>query len=243
MNSSRKALIERLIELINSNEIGANGKLPSERDLALQLNVSRTMLREALVALETLGVLEMRGKEGIVLIATTSDDIKNIASRTNAWPLEVIAEIMQIRLLLEPNIIAFAAANRTEADIQKLRHCLEELSRSDEAQKPGEAAYWNTVLHASILSITKNNILCAFYQHIFERMQEACRLLRIEIMGTTPEFTKAILNQHYDIVETIVNEDQERARQICKEHILHTIRGLKQSSQIFPLSGLLTKYI
>lgn len=239
VNANRKALIDRLIELIKSNEIVSDGKLPSERDLAVQLRVSRTMLREALISLESLGVIEMRGKEGIVLITRTSDDIRNIVGRTNAWPFEEIAEIMQFRLLLEPGIVAFAAVNRTEADIQKLRHCLDELYRADEAKKANEAAYWNTALHASILKITNNNLLFSFYQHIFERMQECCHRLRIEIMGTAPEYAKIVLRQHFDIVDAIVNKDPEKGARVSKEHLLHTIARLRQSNQIIPLTSLL----
>jgi GntR family transcriptional repressor for pyruvate dehydrogenase complex len=240
LNSSRKALIERIIELIKTNEIVTEGKLPSERDLAVQLGVSRTMLREALISLETLGVIEMRGKEGIALINATSEDIKQIVRRTNAWPFEEISEIMQIRLLVEPNVVAFAAANRTDEDIKKLKHCLEELFRADAEKKAEEAAYWNTVLHAAILKIANNNILFSFYQHIFQRMQESCRMLRIEIMGNTPEFTKIILQQHFDMVEAIISQDQEKGRQVCKDHILHTISGLRQSSQIIAFSRFLS---
>jgi len=239
LNSSRKTLIERIIEMIKSNEIFTEGKLPSERDLAVQLGVSRTMLREALISLETLGIIEMRGKEGIVVINQTSDDIKNIVDRTNAWPFEEIAEIMQIRLLIEPNIVAWAAANRSEADVQKLRHCLKELVQADKNEGAEEAAYWNTVLHASILQIVNNNILFSFYQHIFERMQESCQRLRIEIMGSTPEFTKVILGQHLDLVDAIINQNQEKGSKVCREHILHTISGLRKSSQIIPFSKLL----
>ncbi len=236
MNDSRKTLIKRIIEMIKSNEIVTEGKLPSERDLAIQLGVSRTMLREALISLETLGVIEMRGKEGIIVINQTSDDIKKIVSRTNAWPFEEIAEIMQIRLLIEPNIVAWAAANRSEADVQKLKHCLEELVQADKNGKAEDAAYWNTILHASILRIANNNILFSFFQHIFEQMQESCQRLRIEIRGNTPEFTKIILGQHLDLVNAIINQDQEKGRKVCREHILHTISGLRKSSQIIPFS-------
>lgn len=241
MNCNRKILIEHIIEMIKSNEIGADGKFPSERDLAALLDVSRTTLREALIALDTLGVIEMRGKEGIFLINRTSEDIKKIVESANIWPFEEIAEIMQIRLLMEPNLIALAALNRTEPDIERLRHCLSELSRADENKKADEAAYWNTVLHALILKIANNNTLFSFYQHIFKRVQDSCHRLRIEIVRDTPEFTEIILEQHRGIVNAIINQDHEEGKRLGKEHILHTISGLKQSSQIIPFSKFLLR--
>lgn len=222
--------------MIKANDIVINGKLPSERDLAALIGVSRTKLREALIALETLGIIEMRGKEGIVLINKASENIHNNVEWANACPFEEIAEIMQIRLLVEPNVVAFAAANRTETDVQKLKYCLEELLQADGNKTPDKAAYWNTVLHATILKIANNNILFSFYQHIFERMQKSCLQLRIEIMNNTPDFTKVILRQHFEIVEAIINQDQEKGSQICREHILHTISGLRILNQIIPFS-------
>ena len=236
MNDNRKVLIDKVIKMIKANDIVINGKLPSERDLAALIGVSRTKLREALIALETLGIIEMRGKEGIVLINKASENIHNNVEWANACPFEEIAEIMQIRLLVEPNVVAFAAANRTETDVQKLKYCLEELLQADGNKTPDKAAYWNTVLHATILKIANNNILFSFYQHIFERMQKSCLQLRIEIMNNTPDFTKVILRQHFEIVEAIINQDQEKGSQICREHILHTISGLRILNQIIPFS-------
>ncbi|GAB1375532.1 FadR/GntR family transcriptional regulator [Lactococcus petauri] len=236
MNCNRKNLIDRVIKMIKTNEIVLDGRLPSERDLAALLGVSRTKLREALIALETLEIIEMRGKKGIALTNKTSGNIQNIVEWTDACPFEEIAEIMQIRLLIEPNLVALATARRTETDIQKLKYCLKELVQADGQKKPETAAYWNTVLHATILKIANNNILFSFYQHIFERMQKSCLQLRIEIMKNSPDFTNVILRQHFDIVEAIINQDGETGSQKCREHILHTISGLRLSNQIIPFS-------
>lgn len=241
MNPSRKQLMEELLELIRTLQIGPNGRLPSERKLAETLNASRTMLREALISLEALGVIEMRGKDGLFLTSTSPEEIKNIVGQTNVWPVETLAEILQIRLLFEPDIMAFAAVNRTEEDVQKLLHCLEELDHVESLQTSGKAAEWNTILHSTIIKITNNNTLFSFYHYIIERMQNACQSLRMEIMGTTPEFTRTILKQHHDMVGAIIDRDAERARSLCREHLTHTIRGLIRSSQISPLSGLLKK--
>jgi GntR family transcriptional repressor for pyruvate dehydrogenase complex len=233
--------MEELLELVRTLHVGPNGRLPSERKLAELLSASRTMLREALISLEALGVLEMRGPEGLFLTSTSPEEIKNILGQNNVWPIETLSEIMQIRLLLEPGIMAFAAANRTDEDVQKLLHCLEELDRLENPRTSIQAAGWNTILHSTIVKVTRNNTLFSFYDYLIGKMQDACQSLRMEIMGSTPEFTRIILEQHHGIVEAIIAQDAEKARDIGREHITHTIRGLIHSSQISPLSGLMEK--
>lgn len=243
MNLSRKQLTEKLLKLIRGLKLDANGKLPSERELAGLLNVSRTMLREALISLEALGVIEMRGREGLFLISTNSEEIKNIIGQTNVCPVDILAQILQIRLILEPVIAKNAASQRTQYDVLKLEHCLKELERADDSNSPADAASWNTVLHVTIVNAIHNTMLSSFYQHLIERMQNACSSLRTEIMGTTPEFTQSILHQHQQTVKAIAEKDGERAYSLSEEHIVHTVKGLISSNQLSAISEVLKQQL
>lgn len=243
MNPSRKELTERLLELIRTLKLDEKGKLPSERELAALLDTSRTMLREALISLEALGIIEMRGREGLFLVSSGPDELRNIIGQTNVWPVDVLAQIMQIRFILEPRIASTAARQRKEPDMQKLMHCIEELERAERDDSPEDAASWNTVLHVTIVSTLHNAMLSSFYQHIIDRMQTACRSLRIQIMGTTPEFTKSILRQHQQLVKAIADKDAEKAGALSEQHIIHTVRGLVSANQLTSISDMLEEQL
>ncbi len=65
MNETRKDLIRRLTDLVSQGNVVTGGKLPPERELAALLGTTRPLLREGLIALEALGLLEIRDRQGI----------------------------------------------------------------------------------------------------------------------------------------------------------------------------------
>lgn len=123
-----RQIAEQLRQLMASGEFQVGTRLPAERDLAIQLGVSRPSVREALIALEVEGIIEVRTGSGIyVKQAQRSVTQAPGASDTPAdWgPLEV----MSARILVESEVAALAAQNASKTDLKTIRAALQKCGR------------------------------------------------------------------------------------------------------------------
>lgn len=241
MNKTRRDLIAKLTDLISKGEIVTEGKLPPERDLAAMLDTSRPLLREALISLEALGLLEIRDRQGIFIAAGDSDKGLQAFGQAQVWPLEVLSQVMEIRQIMDPGATALAALRRREGDLKKLDECLSILDKIHAESDPSEAslgAYWNTVLHATIFKATGNTLLARLYETLLEMSEKGISAMRMErLESSSPERNERVLEQHRTIVAAIRAKDIEGAREASKAHLKNTIDSLVELSLVTPVSN------
>lgn len=129
--SLKEACIEQLETLILSGELQIGERLPPERDLAAQLNISRPVLHDALVDLEAKGLLEIIPRRGTYV----SDYRRNgslalLSSLLNyhegKFNTEMMGSMLEMRLLIENETACMAAANRTDQHLQEFHSILEQ---------------------------------------------------------------------------------------------------------------------
>src|SRR5215469_8506309 len=115
-------LAARLLDYVEITGLSVGDRLPSERDLAQALQVSRASVRQATVALEVRGTLEVRHGDGIYLRARPSgrDDLAELMRR-RMW----LPDVLDAREALETQLAALAAARRTEADLRAMAQALD----------------------------------------------------------------------------------------------------------------------
>lgn len=241
MNNTRKDLIKRLTDLISQGDVVSGGKLPTERVLASMLGTSRPLLREALIALEALGLLDIRDRQGIFLAEGNPDEVCRVLGQAQVWPMELLSQVMEIRQLLDPGATALAALRRRDRDLGKMDECISMLEKIHTEQNPNEAplgAYWNTVLHATIFKATGNTLLARMYESLLEMSEKGISAMRMEVLDSAvPERTGKILEQHRNLVTAIRDRDGERARKASKTHLKFTIDTLVELSRVTPLSN------
>lgn len=111
---------ERLIEFFKENNLKIGDKIPKELDFAEALGVSRTVVREALLRLRTLGIIESKKHKGMVL--TEPDIILNIerALDTKLFGEEMLKDIFELRLILEMGMADSLFGRKTAEDIEEL---------------------------------------------------------------------------------------------------------------------------
>ena len=136
-------------------------RLPAERDLALKLGVSRPSLREALIALEIDGRVEIRGGSGVYVCAAPVG-----ADPATSSLGESPAELMQARVVLESSIITLAAARVNKAALQRVGDALDAM-RDDHAsgRKPVES---DRRFHLSIAEMAGNSVLVGVVGTLFD---------------------------------------------------------------------------
>ena len=118
-----RVVASRIQELIRDENMRAGQRLPAERELSAKLNVSRASLREALIALELGGFVEVRGGSGVYVSeqATAEADLAEVGP----GPFEVLAA----RRLIESEIAALAAKNATDTQIDAIMTAVVEMER------------------------------------------------------------------------------------------------------------------
>lgn len=207
-----------LRERLSKDDAAAGSRLPPERELAAQLNVSRRVLREALEILEQERLIErVPGRGTIVLGSESLSGLSNVSDvRQYTSPLE----LMDARFALEPAIAAMAALHATSHDIDKMHHCIE---RSKAVS--GDAASWekwDSAFHRAVGEATHNQILTHFFMTLIAaRAQTAWGKLRRASL--TAERQALYIQQHSQICAAIQERDPEEAQRIMRAH-LTTVR-------------------
>lgn len=139
-----RQIADQLKRLIENNEFPPGSRLPSERDLAQQLQVSRASVREALIALEVIGLVDVKVGNGVIVrsptpLAPSQEPVMAQAGR-NQWAeiddelnieLDFNAELppfslLQTRLLIEPETAALAARHATDEELAGIRAAYEQ---------------------------------------------------------------------------------------------------------------------
>jgi hypothetical protein len=169
-----RQIAEQLRALIQSGEFVAGERLPAERDLAQQLGVSRPTVREALIALEVEGVIEVHTGSGIYVCEKRKPARKKSYVNEDWGPLEV----MSARLLIEAEIAGLAAIHATRQDMQNIAQALHQMKKeaaSGQVPRHGDEAFHMAIAQAcgnSVLIDTLTRYWQARNGPLFQRLGE-----------------------------------------------------------------------
>jgi len=199
-------IAERLADDIRSGVLAPGERLPSERDLARTLEVSRASVREALASLALQGVVETRHGAGTFVVGLPPSEPPHDASPS---------AVLEARLALEPAVARLAAA-RGQAD-----EVAEKLLAAMEAE-PVDIATWNAsdrLFHRQLAAMTGNPVLLAFADHVASLMDEPLwQRLRDDSIAQSGR-TRIHVAEHRMIYEAIVAGDAEAASFYSVQHI------------------------
>ncbi len=217
MADPRRTLARELMKHINSGEIQSNaeGKLPSERDMAAFLGVTRPILRQAIAVLEAFGFLEIRDRQGVFL---TSHEVSDMVFPGD-WPPSTMMEIFQVRMLLEPSAARLVAESRTEEDLRKIRESISQMAIIIDSQRHDREALlakWNRIFHAQIIAAAKNR----FLSRIYEMISQAYEAASTSIPFRREELRfDVIFDEHQRIVDAIERRDGNAAALVVEKHL------------------------
>ena len=201
------------------NDHPPTGRLPPERSLCEKLGVTRTALRKALARLELEGQIWRHVGRGTFIgkrPLETSNDIPYITRRTNP------AEVMEARLLIEPELARLAALNATSADIAEMEHCIR---KSQSARDWRVYETWDNKLHRTIAQATHNTILLSLFDHL-NTVRRAVVWGRLRVTKLTPDLHHHSFAEHDAIVEAIAERDVPLAGTCMRQHLTTVRRKL-----------------
>ncbi len=215
-------VLDAIRRMIENHQLPADGRLPTERNLAAELETGRRNVRRALETLEGEGLIWRRQGKGT--FAGQPPD------PTEALAAEIVSEVdplvtMEARLCIEPALAELCARRATAEDVARLRHLAERVAFPADAEA---AELWDGALHRLIARIGGNRIMLTAFTLIDEvRVGEEWQLKRHR--ARTPE-TMALYNgQHRRIIDAIEARDGPRAAAAMREHLAALSSNLQRS--------------
>ena len=206
-------LANQVINLIAEGEFLPGARLPSERALAERFDVSRTSVREAIIALEIQGAVEVRGGSGIYVSASPSvHKIHPLLQISGPGPFE----ILRARCLIESEIAASAAEARKDADLDRIFSALAEMRKHMDDKSANEAA--DRQFHLFIAESTGNDVLLQVVKAMWDQSQGPV-WEKIEQHFHTPALRIASQNDHQLIFNALVAREASSARSAMKAHL------------------------
>ncbi len=197
-------------------------RLPSERDLAETLGVSRPTIREAITALEIQGFVSSRQGSGVYVNETQP---KGRGGRD----LDVGAfELTEARRAVEPEVAALAAIAITDAQLAELDRAVADMRRENASGQAGEQA--DRRFHLTIAEATRNTALTATVEHLWDLRYTSplCleMLSRARSAGDLPR-----IEEHLRILSALRAHDSAAARAAMREHLSRVIDGLLAATE------------
>lgn len=200
---------------IRSGNIKTGERLPSERDLASRFEVSRPTIREAMIALEIAGLVEIRTGSGIYALPTNDQALSRQLDDVPG-PFEVL----EARLLVEPEAVSLAAARITSNQLEVLEKALKVMESADSDEHQKEQA--DELFHCTIATATNNSALCSYIKWLWE-LRNASVLSstfhqKVRDLGVHP-----YVDEHRRILNALKLRDPSRARSAMQAHISNAI--------------------
>lgn len=212
---------DQIRDMILRAPFPSGSRLPAERDLAQQLGVSRPSLREALIALEIEGTVEIRMGSGVYVTAASGRRTKTVAA-TGESPLE----LMEARATIEPAIVGLAAARFTPEALAALSRTVEAMRADIEAgRRPLEH---DRQFHATIAAQTGNSVVVHLVTDLFNGRHSPISS-QFRVRFDTPETWRAALAEHEAILAALEARDTPLAQMRMHAHLDESKRRWMES--------------
>ena len=228
-------IVDQIIGLVRKGEFAAESQLPPERDLAEQLGISRASLREALSALQLLGLVETRSGQGTFVCADAPSTILRLDASLLCQDLESPFAILQARLAVEPSIAAIAARQRSNDAMQRMV----EIQRLSESDPHGKylSSEGDRRFHLAVAEATENPVLISMMSTVYELMGQKLWLLLRDATASAPDRLRQYAIQHRRVCEAVESREAAAAAARMREH-LESVERFMVEVELFPASVL-----
>ena len=212
-----------LVREIQAEKFVPGQRLPAERDLAQRFDVSRPTIREAIIALEITGHVDVRKGSGVYVRdeSASTDEMAEL----DIGPFELI----EARTLFECEIAGLAAELVTDDQIDDLEATLDDMDKENIAGVSGELA--DREFHLSIARITNNSAVVGTLEYLWDVRYHSplCIRLMSKVRATG---VRPIIQEHQTVIDAIASRDPEKARSAMREHLARVTEGLLEATEV-----------
>ncbi|MFC7492887.1 MULTISPECIES: FadR/GntR family transcriptional regulator [unclassified Nocardioides] len=212
-----ESAIARIRELILAGELRPGSRLPAEPELAKQLGTSRNTAREAVRALITARVLDVRRGDGTYVTSLRPELLlEGLGFAIDLVQDDSLLDLVEVRMLLEPAATALAAARIDDAGLAELRACLDAMH--EVRDRPEELILRDADFHACVARATGNQALASMLTAVSSRTQRARAWRGQQVPGSSDR----TLAEHGAILDAIATRDARLAESVAAVHVATT---------------------
>jgi DNA-binding FadR family transcriptional regulator len=219
-------------ELIRAGQFPAGHRLPPERDLAKSLGASRPVVREAMIALEIAGLVEVRGGSGAYVKAPS----EWVANRIQGGLMQVLTDagpspfdVIAARLLIEGETVFAAASEATKADLEGIAETITMMRSAIAFGEPSEKI--DRLFHTRIAAATHNTVLPPIVESLWDG-QFAPVFTALSTRTHLPQNRAATLRDHSRIADALLAHDAIEARTAMRAHLGEVLRVLMRDDDV-----------
>lgn len=202
-------IVAKVTDAITRGELRPGDRLPTEREMATQFQVSRTSIRDAIKILTGRGLLTVKHGVGI-FVANPNQSLPG------SWETDVhganVRDLFEIRKMLETQASFYAAERAQPEDLRRIAEIVDEaLLNSSDLQS---LSLLDARFHVAIAEASKNLLLVKVMWSLLETLEEGRRSSLL-----IPGRAAMSIHEHQDILQAIANQDPEGARAAMLEHL------------------------
>jgi GntR family transcriptional regulator, transcriptional repressor for pyruvate dehydrogenase complex len=211
-------VVDQIQNLIENQQLKPGDKLPSERDLSVELGLSRSTIREAMTALEIMGLIEVRSGLGTFVAECVQDDTEDMSDITENDSISP-SDIFEARIILEPQLAKLASQRATSEDLDNLRLVVEE-AETLEDNEIEKFELLDEKFHFIIANASYNDVLSKFAQNINKlRGSQLWGSMKIKSLKKEGRISR-YKAEHRGIYEALVIRDTNLAEYLTRKHLL-----------------------
>ncbi len=220
-----RQIADQIAELIEGGEYKPGARLPPERDLAEQLGVSRPSVREALIALEVEGYVEVRVGSGVYV----TNSGKGVGRSANALPADSGPfELIHARLVIESECAALAAKEGSRAQHHAIEEAFDAMVREQEGDPDGMPLGADRLFHLRIAEASNNSALVLVVKTLWDQRMGPL-FMQLENHFTSQETWVRASAEHAAVKDAIVARDAKGARSAMRKHMDNAARRFSKS--------------
>jgi GntR family transcriptional repressor for pyruvate dehydrogenase complex len=205
-------IVRQVKQMIAEGRLKSGDRLPPERELAEKFVVSRASVREALRALESLGLVEIRPGEGTFVRQVSIETLIEPLALLMVSEREALAELFEARRMLEPSLAALAAVRATPEEIQEMERILEAQAAEVAAGRTGLAQ--DAQFHTAIGVAAHNRAITRLAHAIMDLLTQS----REDSLNTPGRPTRSH-GDHRRVLAAIAARDADAARRAMLDHL------------------------
>lgn len=212
-----KDIANMLMQDLASGKYPVGAKLPAERELSVLYNVSRPVVREAIIALEVQGLIDVRIGSGAYVRALPGG-----GKELPGFNISAI-ELTEARLLIEGECAALAASQITDDELARLEDLVNQIA--EENQSPEWTVDADRAFHLAIAAATRNNALLEAVERLWELRQTSPEAALLHEKARTADI-KPVVDEHRAILDGLKSREPAMARAAMRTHLSQVLESL-----------------
>lgn len=209
-------LARSLMEELASGRYPVGARLPAERELAATYNVSRPTVREAIIALEVQGLVEVRVGSGAY--------VRRLPGKEDLPGFNITAfELTEARLLFEGEAAALAAVQATDEELDEIERLVEEIARENQRADGSESS--DREFHLAIAKATRNSAIYEAIEHLWDLRSTSPDAALLHEKARSANI-KPVVDEHTAVLSALRARDPNAARNAMRAHLGQVIESL-----------------